>query len=87
MSDALKTTNHEVIRAWIEAREGRPAVVRNSGKSAILRVDFGEEDDPLEPIEWDEFFRILDGNNLAFLHQDITQNGTISRFNKFVERF
>ncbi|MGX8008924.1 hypothetical protein ACVDG8_007850 [Mesorhizobium sp. ORM8.1] len=27
----------------------------------------------------DEFFRILDGNNVVFLHQDITQNGATSR--------
>ncbi|AEH90842.1 conserved hypothetical protein [Mesorhizobium opportunistum WSM2075] len=82
VSDALKTTNHEVIRAWIEAREGRPAVA----KGAILRVDFGEADEELQPIEWEEFFRIMDTNNLAFLHQDMTADGATSRFNKFVDR-
>ncbi|MBA1144739.1 hypothetical protein [Mesorhizobium neociceri] len=86
MSEALKTTNHEVIRAWIEAREGRPAVVRDSGKGAILRVDFGQDDEQLQPVAWDEFFRILDGNNLAFLHQDLTESGTTSLTNRFVER-
>jgi hypothetical protein len=38
MSEALKTANHEVIRAWIEAREGRPAVVRDSGGSISVRM-------------------------------------------------
>ncbi|TRC93114.1 hypothetical protein FJV76_19200 [Mesorhizobium sp. WSM4303] len=86
MSEALRTTNHEVIRAWVEARKGRPAVVRDSGKGAILRVDFGQDDEQLQPVEWDEFFRILDANNLAFLHQDLTESGTTSLVSRFVER-
>ncbi|OBQ86000.1 MULTISPECIES: hypothetical protein [unclassified Mesorhizobium] len=86
MSEPLKTTNHEVIRAWIEAREGRPAVVRTAGKGAVLRVDFGEHEEDLQPVEWEEFFAILDENELAFVHQDLTAEGLPSRFNKFVER-
>ncbi|TIQ36213.1 MAG: hypothetical protein E5X48_10475 [Mesorhizobium sp.] len=86
MSEPLKTTNHEVIRAWIEAREGRPALARTAGKGAMLRVDFGEREDDLEPLDWEEFFTILDDNELAFVHQDITAKGVPSRFNKFVER-
>jgi hypothetical protein len=86
MSEPLKTTNHEVIRAWIEARQGRPAVARTAAKGAMLRVDFGDQEDDLEPIEWEEFFTILDDNELAFVHQDITAEGVPSRFNKFVER-
>ncbi|MDG4882714.1 hypothetical protein [Mesorhizobium sp. WSM4884] len=86
MSEPLKTTNHEVIRAWIEARRGRPAVARTTGQGAVLAVDFGEREDDLEPVGWEEFFTILDDNELAFLHQDITPEGVPSRFNKFVER-
>ncbi|MBZ9677588.1 hypothetical protein [Mesorhizobium sp. ES1-1] len=86
MSEAKKTTNHDEIRNWVEERDGRPAVVRTSGKGGILRIDFGEPEDTLEPIEWDEFFRIFDENELAFLHQDEAGNGKQSRFNKFVER-
>jgi hypothetical protein len=82
MSEAKTTTNHETIRKWAEARDGHPAVVRTAGKGGILRIDFGEKEEELEEIGWDEFFRIFDGNKLAFLHQD----GGKSRFNKFVER-
>ena len=81
MSEAKTTTDHDKIRNWAEARDGHPAVVRTSGKGGILRIDFGENEEELEPIEWDEFFRIFDGNSLAFLH-----SGGQSRFNKFVER-
>ncbi|TIO23427.1 MAG: hypothetical protein E5X96_09110 [Mesorhizobium sp.] len=86
MSEPLKTTSHEVIRAWIEAREGRPAVARSAGKGAVLRVDFGEQEEDLQPVEWEEFFAILDENELAFVHQDLTAEGLPSRFNKFVGR-
>lgn len=86
MADATTTTDHDEIRKWIEAREGRPAAVRTRGSGGILRIDFGEPEEDLEPIEWEEFFRIFDENRLAFLHQDKTADGKTSRFNKFVER-
>ena len=86
MSEATTTTDHDEIRKWIEERDGRPAIVRTKGKGGILRVDFGEPDEALEPVEWDEFFKIFDENDLAFLHQDETGGGKTSRFNKFVAK-
>jgi len=86
MSSARTTTDHDAIRKWIEARDGRPAVVRTGGEGGILRVDFRERDEELDEIGWDEFFRIFDENDLAFLHQDKTDDGGTSRFHKFVAR-
>ena len=86
MSDAMTTTNHEVIRAWIEARAGRPAVSNISGKGVILQVDFGEAEQDFHEIAWDDFFRRIDDNNLAFLHQDMTEDGVTSHFSRFVSR-
>lgn len=86
MSEATTTTNHDEIRKWAEARNGNPAKVRTSGPGGILRIDFGEPEDSLDRIGWEEFFEIFDDNNLAFLHQDKTGDGKLSRFNKFVER-
>jgi hypothetical protein len=84
MSTATKTTDHDAIRKWVEKREGRPSVVedtvKNGRSGGILRIDFGEKDDALKEIEWDEFFKIFDENKLAFLHQEEGD----SRFNKFV---
>ena len=88
--EAKTTTNHEEIQKWVEARGGRPAIVKGTEKrgSALLRIDYpgysGEE--TLETIEWDEFFEIFDENKLAFLYQDETADGSQSRFSKFVER-
>lgn len=86
MSKAETTTSHAEIRTWAEKREGRPSMVRSEGKGGILRIDFGEKDDKLEEIDWDTFFRVFDDSKLAFLHQDKTEDGKLSRFNKFVER-
>ena len=56
--------------------------------AGILRIDFddGEPDEGLETIGWDEFFEKFDESGLAFLHQDRTRDGSVSRFHKFVNR-
>jgi hypothetical protein len=89
MSSATTTTSHDRIRRWTEKHGGHPAVVAETageGGGGLLRIDFddpdGEQDDRLKRIEWDEFFRIFDRNDLAFLYQE--EGG--SRFNKFVAR-
>lgn len=86
MASAATTTDHNEIRKWAEARDGHPARVKGRGEGGILRIDFGEAEENLEEISWDEFFTIFDDNDLAFLHQDKTADGKKSRFNKFVER-
>jgi len=86
MSASRTTTDHSEIQKWIEARDGRPARVRDSGKGGILRVDFGEPEEALEPIDWDRFFEIFDDRKLAFLYQEKTDSGGKSRFSKFVAR-
>lgn len=82
------TTDHDEIMAWAEERGGTPAKVKNtaSEEGGILRIDFGEKDDSLEPIEWADFFAIFEDRNLAFVCQDETKDGKISRFFKFVKR-
>lgn len=85
---ALATTDHDTIRQWVAERAGRPAVVRDThdGTSGILRIDFAEPDTELEEISWEEFFRIFDDNELAFLYQKETADGEPSYFSKFVAR-
>jgi hypothetical protein len=89
MSDSETTTNHDTIRKWADARGGRPATVKateEDGHAGILRIDFGPKEAALDPIDWDEFFRKFDESELAFLYQDRTKDGKISRFHKFVRR-
>lgn len=82
MTEAVTTTDHEVIRKWVESRDGRPAVVADH----VLRIDFGEAEDGFRQVDWDEFFEIFEDRKLAFLHQDMLEDGKVSRFNKLVER-
>lgn len=86
MSSASQTTDHDEIRKWVEERQGTPSRVRESGEGGILRIDFREPEEALEPIEWEEFFQIFEKSDLAFLHQDKTADGELSRFSKFVSR-
>ena len=92
MSQSKRTTDHEQIRQWAEARNGKPARVQGTGDSddvGLLRIDFperAEEDEELEEISWDEFFEKFDEKRLAFVYQEQTAAGETSRFNKFVSR-
>ncbi|WEX73825.1 hypothetical protein PYH37_001168 [Sinorhizobium numidicum] len=86
MSASRTTIDHDTIRSWAEARNGRPARVKGASNGGILRIDFGEPEERLEEIPWDEFFRIFEESNLAFLHQEQTEDGTTSRFFKFIHR-
>ena len=60
------TTDHAHIRRWAAGRGGMPAIVE--GTEAGLRFDWGESDEPLMRLTWDEFFAILDEQGLAFSH-------------------
>jgi glutathione synthase/RimK-type ligase-like ATP-grasp enzyme len=89
MSQAIATTDHDEIRRWAESRKGRPAVVKSTegkGGGGLLRIDFEPRDESLDELSWDEFFETFDENELAFLYQDETADGRLSRFNKFVSR-
>jgi hemerythrin superfamily protein len=88
MASAKSTTDHNIIKKWVEKRGGTPARVKGTGTDAddpgILRIDFPgfSGEDTLEPIAWDEFFDAFEANELAFLYQD---EGN-SRFSKFIAR-
>ena len=65
MSTSETTTDHAQIRNWATSRGGHPAKVSTGGDGGILRIDFGEPEETLEQISWDEFFEIFDSNDLA----------------------
>lgn len=90
--ESLVTTDHDTIRKWAEKRGGHPATIagtERSGEDAgILRIDFPDygDGDRLEQIEWDDFFAKFDESELAFVYQEKTSDGDLSRFGKFVSR-
>jgi hypothetical protein len=85
------TTDHDEIRTWVEEHGGRPAIVRGTRDDdggGVLRIDFpgGAGEDELEPVDWDEWFRIFDDRGLAFLYQAEKADGEDSTFFKLVSR-
>ncbi len=91
MASATTTVDHDEIKKWVEERGGHPACVKGTGGDAdmgMLRIDFpgfsGEES--LHHVDWDSWFEAFEENELAFLHQDRTADGKVSRFNKLVAR-
>lgn len=85
------TTDHRLIRQWVEERGGHPARVRGTGAGhdgGLLRIDFpnvGREHE-LEAISWEEFFEKFEEKRLAFLYQERQASGEESRFSKLVSR-
>jgi hypothetical protein len=89
MPEANVTTDHKTIRKWAEKRGGRPSSVAGTGgkdEPGILRLDFGPKEKELEEVSWDDFFDKFDREKLAFLYQDETEDGSVSRFHKFISR-
>ncbi len=90
-SQSTTTTDHDEIRRWVEAHDGRPASVKGteSGDEAgVLRIDFpgGTGEDQLEHIDWDDWFAKFDESGLAFLYQERKASGEDSTFFKLVRR-
>lgn len=83
MAETTTLTDHEAIRDWAAARAGFPAIVDTSAQSGIqpvLRIVFDEQayedqDQPERPqnaggyelVEWDEWFKIFDEEELALV--------------------
>jgi len=90
-SESQVTTDHDEIRRWVEERGGHPARVKDTeskNSPGLLRIDYPgySGGDSLEKITWDEFFTGFDENGLAFLYQEETKDGKVSRFSKLIAR-
>jgi hypothetical protein len=88
-SESRTTTDRQEIQRWAEERGGRPAGVKGTGEAGdpgVLRIMFDSGEENLEEISWEQFFEAFEQNNLAFLYQERTADGGVSRFHKFVSR-
>jgi hypothetical protein len=84
-------TDHDEIRNWAEARDAKPACVKDTQReddSCLLRLDFPgySGEGSLEHISWDQWFRVFDKRNLALIVEERTAAGQPSNFNKLVSR-
>ena len=64
----FRTVKHDRITAWVARRHGVPARVRST--TDAIRIKIGNDDPRCEPISWEQWFEIFDGNNLAFVYED-----------------
>lgn len=90
-STSRTTIDHDEIRRWVEAHDGKPASVRGTERSeaaGVLRIDFpgGAGEKELEHISWDDWFAKFDAERLAFLYQERKADGSDSTFFKLVAR-
>jgi hypothetical protein len=46
----------------------------------VLRFDFGDADDRLREISWDEWFETFDSRGLNFIYQEERKDGRQSTF-------
>ena len=90
---SVTTTDHDQIRAWAEARGGKPAAVGGTGSGndvGLIRLEFpgatDANDANLAEIPWDEFFQKFEDSGLALVFQEQTAAGEQSNFNKLVKR-
>jgi len=90
-SQSSTTTDHDEIRRWVEAHDGKPAYVAGTGSEddpGVLRIDFpgGAGESELPHIDWDTWFEKFDDAALAFLYQEKKADGSDSTFFKLVNR-
>jgi hypothetical protein len=67
-----------MIRNWILEHGGMPVVIRDTtgidgDSEGVLRLTFGEPNDLVERISWNEFFTIFDTRRLRFRYDDPTK--------------
>jgi hypothetical protein len=82
ITTSQETKDHQIIREWIDERQGAPAVIRNSNShtgNSPLRIKFDETTDELQEISWEEFFKIFDEQELTFLY-DTDRSSRLSKF-------
>ena len=83
------TTDHEVIKDWIEKRGGHPFGFTGSKALRINipgRYPGRHTYDGSERLTWDKFFNRFEAKELAFLYQEEMRTGEESYFFRFVSR-
>lgn len=88
-----KTTDHDQIKQWVEARGGKPAAVcgtEDGDPPGVIRIAFPQmkqsEAEGLTLIDWPQFFEKFEEQDLAMVYQDQTSGGAESHFCKLVSR-
>jgi hypothetical protein len=78
------TIEHRQIIDWTRSRGGHPAIHRRRAESAKPVICFSPE---AAGVSWDEWMSVFDGGEWAFIYQDRTPEGELSRTWKIIPRF
>jgi hypothetical protein len=89
----VETTDHDEVRRWLEAHDGRPMVASGTVEAdgsdgvGVLKIEFGEgHDESLVPLSWDEFFERFESAELALVHDDRMTGARAASAARFVGR-
>jgi hypothetical protein len=63
-----RTIKHDFIKQWAAQRGGVPARVRTT--TDALRIKIGADEPSYEPISWDEWFKVFDEKEYAFVYEE-----------------
>lgn len=85
----VRTTDHDQIIAWAEARGGRPVRAHGGDDPAEFRLEFSGLSGPpgsLQPISWEEFFEGFERAGLALEYEEDADHGVPTRAFRLVPR-
>lgn len=87
--DRKTTTDHDMIREWVEQRGSTPAQgtePAGDDPGSLTILPEGTINDSVREISWDEFFEIFEDEGLAFSHQTDKDDPDEQWFCEFTER-
>jgi hypothetical protein len=79
------TIEHAQIIHWTQSRGGHPAINRESSESKRPIISFAN--DANGAVSWEEWLAVFDQDEWAFIYQDRTPEGEVSRTWKIIPRF
>ena len=78
------TIEHSEIIGWTQSRGGHPAIENPSETGDRPAIRFSDE----EPeVSWEAWMSVFDHGEWAFIYQDRTPEGELSRSCKIIPRF
>lgn len=78
------TIEHASIIEWTQTRGGHPAMQRPAVQAPLPVIAFSNEDGE---VSWEEWISVFDHDEWAFIYQDRTPEGELSRIWKIIPRF
>lgn len=79
-----RTVDHDIIRDWIEERNGTPVTILGADDEEVIDIAFGPQTPDFEAITWEEFFERFDQSGLVFQYTDETIPGEEKQGYNFV---